>query len=79
MVASTHRRNITDKTIVIFASDNGPDPLTGERFNHRLRGTKYQVYEGGIRVPFLVRWPGTLKHGDRKQLVHFVDVLPTDY
>jgi len=68
---------IADDTIVIFAADNGPDPLTGERFNHALRGTKYQVYEGGIRVPLFVRWKGRLSAGDRNPLVHFVDLLPT--
>ncbi len=62
---------------MIFASDNGPDPLTGERFNHGLRGSKYEVYEGGIRVPLFVRWTGTLEPGRRRQLVHFVDLLPT--
>ena len=68
---------LSENTIVIFASDNGPDPLTGERFNHNLRGTKYQVYEGGIRVPFFVRWTNHLVPGGRDQIVQFVDVLPT--
>jgi arylsulfatase A-like enzyme len=68
---------LADNTIVLFASDNGPDPLTGQRFNRNLRGTKYQVYEGGIRVPLFVRWPGELQPGDRTQLVHFVDLVPT--
>lgn len=68
---------ISENTIVLFASDNGPDPLTGERFNHGLRGTKYQVYEGGIRVPLFVRWTKTFSPGTRKQPVHFVDILPT--
>ncbi len=69
--------NIVDDTIVLFASDNGPDPLTGQRYNRELRGTKYQVYEGGIRVPLFVRWPKRLQPGDRDQLVHFVDLMPT--
>ena len=69
--------NLTNQTIVVFASDNGPDPLTGKRFNQGLRGTKYQIYEGGIRVPLFIRWPQTLTPGQREQPVHFVDLLPT--
>ncbi len=68
---------IAKKTIVIFASDNGPDPLTGTRFNQDLRGTKYQVYEGGIRVPLFFRWTEEFEPGARHQLVQFVDLLPT--
>lgn len=71
------RLQLSDRTIVVFASDNGPDPLTGERFNHGLRGTKYQVYEGGIRVPLFVRFPEIVPPGSRDQLVTFVDILPT--
>lgn len=69
--------DLSSHTIVLFASDNGPDPLTGERFNRQLRGTKYQIYEGGIRVPLYVCWPGQLQPSERKQMVHFVDLLPT--
>lgn len=68
---------LAENTIVIFSSDNGPDPLTGERFNHDLRGAKYQVYEGGIRVPLFVRWPQRLQPGERSHVVSFVDLLPT--
>lgn len=68
---------LAENTIVIFASDNGPDPLTGERFNLQLRGNKYQVYEGGLRVPLLIRWAKQFPAGNRDQLVSFVDLLPT--
>lgn len=71
------RLDLANNTVVIFASDNGPDPLTGERFNHSLRGTKYQVNEGGIRIPMFVRWPEIDQPGERNQTVNFVDVLPT--
>ena len=73
----TQNLDLAQNTFVLFASDNGPDPIPGERFNHSLRGTKYQVYEGGIRVPLFVYWPGQLEPGARNQVVHFVDVLPT--
>jgi arylsulfatase A-like enzyme len=51
----------TDRnTLVIFTSDNG-----GERFSYNwpFRGVKFSLYEGGIRVPAIVRWPGIVKPG----------------
>lgn len=71
------RLKLSERTVVIFASDNGPDPLTGQRFNLRLRGMKYEAYQGGIRVPMMVRWPGRLAPRKVPEMVHFVDVLPT--
>lgn len=71
------RLKLSSKTLVIFASDNGPDPIPGKRFNEKRRGMKYEVYEGGIRVPLFVRWPGKLKPGDRNQAIHFIDLFPT--
>jgi len=71
------RLHLAEKTIVLFASDNGPDPLTGERFNRDLRGTKYEIYEGGIRVPLLMRWSGKWDAGEQSRLVHFADLMPT--
>lgn len=68
---------LAENTIVIFASDNGPDPLVGERFNGPLRGAKYEVTEGGIRVPFFVRWSGTLAPAPRSEPIHFTDIVPT--
>lgn len=68
---------LREKTLVIFASDNGPDPLVGERFNLQRRGAKYDVHEGGIRVPFLVAWPGTLRPRSTEAVAHFTDVVPT--
>jgi arylsulfatase A len=71
------RQGISENTIILFASDNGPDPKTGERYNLQLRGSKYTVYEGGIRVPLVFRWKGHLSAGTSEQRVQFVDVLPT--
>ena len=71
------RLKLSSKTLVIFASDNGPDPIPGGRFNEGRRGMKYEVYEGGIRVPLFVRCRGKLNPGERKSVVHFIDLFPT--
>lgn len=68
---------INNNTIILFSSDNGPDPIPGKRFNADQKGTKYTVNEGGIHVPFVVHWPGTLQPGERDQVIQFTDVLPT--
>ena len=57
-----------DNTIVLFASDNGPylgevQGVSLDRFNHGWRGAKHYVFEGGIRVPAIVRWPAELDGG----------------
>lgn len=77
LVDELDRLGIADRTIVIFASDNGPDPLVGERFNGDNRGTKYMVNEGGIHVPLMVRWKGQITPGRRTEVVHFTDLVPT--
>jgi arylsulfatase A-like enzyme len=68
---------LRERTLVIFGSDNGPDPLVAPRFNHALRGAKYEVHEGGIRVPFVLRQPGRISPGKTAHPIHFTDVLPT--
>lgn len=52
---------VADNTLVIFASDNGGHPEYSA--NGPLRGSKWNVYEGGLRVPFIVRWPGQVAPG----------------
>ena len=76
-------------TIVMFTSDNGPQISRGfdytmgmevdtRRYNCNFNGAKGNVYEGGIRVPMLMRWPEGLPAGQRNDaLVHYVDWLPT--
>lgn len=68
-----------ENTIVIFASDNGALPtFQGER-SGGLRGSKLSLYEGGIRMPFIVRWPAGIPAGvvDKKSLINGVDLFPT--
>jgi arylsulfatase A-like enzyme len=75
--------NIDDNTIVIFTSDNGPHREGGHdpdffNSNSELRGYKRDLYEGGIRVPMIVRWPGHIAAGTTTDHISaFWDVLPT--
>ncbi|MHC4084961.1 MAG: sulfatase-like hydrolase/transferase [Planctomycetota bacterium] len=75
--------NLEDNTIVMFTSDNGPTFNGGSdsaffESAHPLRGLKGSVYEGGIRVPFIVRWPGRVKAGNTSEhICAFWDFLPT--
>ena len=70
-------------TLVLFTSDNGPHREGGHNpdffdDNGPLRGIKRDLYEGGIRVPFLARWPGRVKAGgETAQPIAFWDFLPT--
>ena len=71
---------IDDKTLVIFGSDNGANLEFVEPLGSTggLRGHKRMLYEGGIRTPFIARWPGTIKPGTTSDLLtSFVDFLPT--
>jgi arylsulfatase A len=74
---------LEQNTIVIFASDNGPHLEGGadpDFFNSNgdLKGYKRDVYEGGIRCPMLVKWPGKIKAGSvSRHISAFWDVLPT--
>lgn len=76
-------KGLADNTIVIFSSDNGPHEEGGADptfFNRDgvLKGLKRSCHEGGIRVPFIVRWPGKVKAGVKTdQPIAFWDVMPT--
>jgi len=95
------RLNLTDNTLVVFSSDNGParathqasdlklmfDSATGAGFGigaskgitGNRKGHKGALFEGGIGVPFIARWPGKIKAGviDNSSLISAVDLLPT--
>jgi len=74
MLQSLEDQNQLDNTIVIFMSDNGPNTW---RYNAGLRGRKSSVYEGGIRVPCFIRWPGKLTPRRIEEALAHVDLLPT--
>ena len=74
---------LAENTVLIFTSDNGPHEEGGADpayFNHdgKFRGLKRSTHEGGIRIPFIVRWPGHISAGSKSdQPFAFYDLLPT--
>jgi len=71
---------ISDNTLIIFTSDHGPWGGMPKLFNSAgpLRGEKRDVYEGGIRVPFIARWPGKVPaDSTSNEVIAFWDMLPT--
>ncbi len=69
------RLGLDENTIIIFTSDHGP---AGGRYNAGLRSQKGDVYEGGIRVPYFMRWPKGMPAGFKTdKIASHIDVLPT--
>lgn len=76
LLAKIDALGLAENTVVIFTSDNGG--LTRVTKNTPLREGKGAPYEGGIRVPLIVRWPGKVKPGSECEVpVHAVDFYPT--
>jgi arylsulfatase A-like enzyme len=79
MLDAVDRLGIRENTIVIFTSDNGPEfirPWDG--WAGPWRGQYFTAWEGGIRVPFMLRWPGRIPAGRvSDEIVHAVDLFPT--
>jgi len=70
VMEALRNQGLDDNTIVVFSSDNGPATymlnridVTGHNSSWKLRGKKRDVWEGGHRVPFLIRWPEKIKPG----------------
>jgi len=71
------KEGLDKETLVIFISDNGGSPLTGAK-NAPLSAGKYSLWEGGIRVPMALRWPGEVEPGTvHEGYVSATDILPT--
>lgn len=83
IMAKLEEKGLTNNTILIFTSDNGPheeggaDPTFFNR-DGRFRGLKRSTHEGGIRIPFIVRWPKKVKAGTVSDYPFaFYDLMPT--
>lgn len=73
VLASLETRDVLDDTLIVFFNDNG-----GRIENPPYRGGKGETFEGGVRVPCLVRWPGRVPAGRAIDgMVHVVDLYPT--
>ncbi len=86
VLTALKKHGFEDNTLVIFTSDNGCSPQAdfpallklGHNPNHVFRGNKADIYEGGHRVPFIVRWPGKVKAGtESKALAIHTDIFAT--
>lgn len=84
VLTSLQKAGMSDNTLVMFSSDNGPVWYEKDvkHFDHRsvgpLRGAKGSVWEGGHRVPFIAKWPGYIKANSTSgQTIAFADVFAT--
>lgn len=84
VLAALESHGMTRNTLVLFTSDNGPVWYSKdiEKFGHRsvgpLRGMKFDAFEGGHRMPFLVRWPARIPAGGvSERVICFTDIMAT--
>jgi arylsulfatase A len=77
---SLKRHGLDKNTLVVYTSDNGPWKLNGGRGGsaYPLRGYKFSTYEGGMRVPCIMRWPGHIPSNKVcSEIAATIDLLPT--
>ncbi len=79
ILAALKSASIDDQTVVVFLSDNGPEPGQKKWASAKpYRGLKWSSLEGGTRVPCIVSWPGVIPGGqESNQLIAAIDLLPT--
>ncbi|MBR0691891.1 arylsulfatase [Bradyrhizobium lablabi] len=89
LISALEKKNMRDNTLIVFMSDNGGNQtalLAGDSDVSKLklpadngpyRGGKGTLYEGGTRVAALANWPGRIKPGEVKEMMHVVDMYPT--
>jgi arylsulfatase A-like enzyme len=74
IITRVQELGIADNTIIIFMTDNGPN---GNRFNGGMRGIKGSIHEGGVRVPCVISWKGTIEPRKVTEIAAHIDILPT--
>jgi arylsulfatase A-like enzyme len=79
LLAGLKELRLEERTLIIFASDNGPLPSFRGSRSGGLRGSKLSLYEGGIRLPFMVRWSGHIPAGrvDEQTVLAATDLFPS--
>ena len=79
MLDTLKELGIADNTIVIFASDNGPEEVADYHGTSGYwRGHYFTALEGSLRAPFIIRWPSHVTSGKvSNEMVHITDLLPT--
>lgn len=80
LMAGIQELGVDEETMVVFTSDNGPGPdFEGNPRSLGMRGRKGSLYEGGTRMPFIVRWPGKIPAGrvDDESVISALDLFPT--
>ncbi len=79
LLAGLEELGLEERTLVIFTSDNGPLPSFRGSRSGGLRGSKLSLYEGGIRMPFIVRWPGHVPAArvDEQTVLAATDLYPS--
>jgi arylsulfatase A-like enzyme len=76
VIQTLKNEGVYDNTFVFYFSDNG-GAKNNKAVNLPFRGTKHTVYEGGLRVPFVMSWPGKLTPATSDEPVISIDILPT--
>ncbi len=75
LLKELERLHIEEHTLIIFMTDNGPQQI---RYKSGMRGRKGQVYQGGVRVPFYMKYPSSFgKNKEIETLAAHIDILPT--
>ncbi|MBD3631058.1 MAG: sulfatase [Cyclobacterium sp.] len=81
LLGALHQEGLEENTLVVFLSDNGGpavDPISNGSINAPFRGQKTTLLEGGIRVPFIVKWPKVLPAGEEiDEVISALDIFPS--
>ena len=78
ILRTLEKNKLTEKTLVVFLTDNGGPTAVNTSRNEPLRGFKAQMWEGGIRIPWVMQWPGQIPKGKvYSNPVIALDLLPT--